>query len=510
MMKRVSIESVLHTNLRNLINNYGKWAIYGTGDGAEMVWVALEELELCERVYYVVDKDTSKGNSRFHDFIVSKFENIIDEINVVIIGAAVNHRKICLRIISALNSSSISGVTVIDPFVRQSSLEEKAQYVDFINRSQESDSFVYISNNYYKGTDEDTKVITWYLPQFHHIEINDEYYGRGFTEWTNTSRTFPQFVGHYQPHIPYDVGYYDLMNQDVLKRQIELAKMYGIYGFGFFYYWFSGKKIMEKPIQLLLANKDLDIPFCLHWATDHWSTSWYGEDMGIIIEQKIPDPQQFWKDIYPYFIDERYIKIGGKPVFIIYKCKTFEIIEFKMFIDSLRSIAKENGFPDLYVMISTGDGSFTDAQKWGGDALVEYQPWRIYKSKSVKGYLPDGYINPEFIGQVIDIGSAIRNRDYMCDYSEKKYFRSAMTSWDNTARKCRNGAIIMEGNSPQLMKQWLLDIIMESKRIHSQEENYVFLSSWNEWAEGSHLEPDYKYGYAWLDAVRSALEMSRM
>ena len=110
LMKRVSIESVLHTNLINLINNYGKWAIYGTGDGAEMVWAALEELELCERVYYVVDKDTSKGNSRFHDFIVSKFENIIDEINVVIIGAAVNHRKICLRIISALNSSSISGI----------------------------------------------------------------------------------------------------------------------------------------------------------------------------------------------------------------------------------------------------------------------------------------------------------------------------------------------------------------------------------------------------------------
>ena len=237
--------------------------------------------------------------------------------------------------------------------------------------------------------------------------------------------------------------------------------------------------------------------------------SWYGGSSKVILEQELPDAEEYWNDISPFFFDKRYIKINGRPLFVIYKCSLFNQNRFRLFLEELRKIAKNNGFPDLYIMISTGDGTFVDADLWGGDALVEYQPWKFYQSKMIEHVLPKGYINPKFKAFILDIRSALEQKEYLCPYKGGKYFRSALTSWDNSARKKETNAIVMWGNTPELMKQWLIDIMRESRTIHSKEENIVFISSWNEWAEGSHLEPDYRYGYAWLQAVREAIEESR-
>lgn len=509
-MNMLKIQEVIRNNILK-IETVNKWSIYGTGEGAEKIWRILKELGIVDKIQCVFDNDEKvKKQLVFHGFNVTTLKKDIGSVQVILVGAECNHREIYKRLSEFIDQQDINNVIIIDPFLYEVTGEDEKHYIEYLEKNyKKNEDYVTISDVDYVPMKGDSKIIAWYLPQFHQMEINNKYHGQGFTEWTNTTRVIPQFEGHYQPHIPYDVGYYDMMNPDTLKRQIWLAKKYGIYGFGFFYYWFSGKRIMEKPMYMLLEHKELDIPFCFHWATDDWSMSWYGGNSEVILKQDIPDAEKFWKDIAPFFADQRYIKIEGKPLLIVYKCYVFPLNEFKSFLEKIRGLAKKSGFPDLYIMISTGDGSFEDVDLWGGDALVEYQPWKFYKSKLIENVLPKGYINPNFKAYISDIRVALRDKAYLSHYDCNKYFRSALTSWDNSARKKESNAIVMWGNTPQFMKQWLVDIMEESKKIHKEEEDFVFISSWNEWAEGSHLEPDYKYGYAWLEAVREAIEECR-
>jgi len=387
-------------------------------------------------------------------------------------------------------------------------LSAKLSYLDYIERLYQKDKkeFVEFNPKPVRLEPQDAKVIAYYLPQFHRMEVNDKFHGSGFTEWTNTSRMIPLFEGHWQPHIPYDVGYYDLSNIDAMKRQIFLAKHYGVYGFCFYYYWFSGVKTMEKPMQMLLAHKELDMPFCICWATENWTSKWDGETHNVIFEQKLlpNDDESFMKGLLPYLLDSRYIKMDGRPVIIIYRVAFCTKDELKNFIQKIRRIAKHNGFPDLYVMISTSlyDG---DVEEYGADALVEYQAYhiveRLHHFKRLK------YVNPYYHGWIYDVTEAVRQKFYMKEHVSKEYYRSAVTSWDNSARNA--GGIIVDGLSPATFKTWLKDIMRESKGIHSLDHNFVFANSWNEWAEGSHLEPDLRYGYGYLQALREAIEESR-
>lgn len=227
----------------------------------------------------------------------------------------------------------------------------------------------------------DVKAIAWYLPQYHRIDINDYYHGRGFTEWNNTSKAFPIFTGHYQPHIPYDVGYYDLNNPEVFVRQIELAKHYGIYGFSFYYYWFSGKRVMEKPLEYFLRHRELDIKYCITWANENWMSVWDSGDHDLILEQKLQngDSIRFINDLLPYFNDDRYIRINGKLLLIVYRANIWDKACVNELFQSFRDEVKRNIGKELYIMICNSFGFDEYAEEWGADALLEFPPHGIDK-----------------------------------------------------------------------------------------------------------------------------------
>lgn len=379
---------------------------------------------------------------------------------------------------------------------------EERQWIKYSGVNPE---FVPINPTDYKRQEDSAKLIAWYLPQFYQLEVNNKYHGQGFTEWTNSSQSLPQFAGHYQPHIPYDVGYYDLTNPDTLRRQAFLARKYGIYGFCFHWYWFSGIKTMELPANILLQHKEIDIHFCFDWATENWTSAWDGGTKEVIFEQKIQDGDaaRFMDDMLPFMKDDRYIKIDGRPVLSIYRCDMFPRKRFIAMMEEMRRIARENGFPDLYLMLTNREDN-GDVTEWGMDALVEFAPCFVYQFCGRPQ--PQGYVNPKFKGDLFDITPFIEKRQYLRPYKTGKVFRSALVGFDNTARRATTGCQIIVNDTPEAYKTWLKGLLAESQIFHAKEENIVFLNNWNEWAEGSHLEPDMKYGYAYLQATRDALE----
>ena len=389
--------------------------------------------------------------------------------------------------------------------------KDRLAYINYVlNHQLDKSCFVPKSNEFHKFNDEDVKLIAFYLPQFHDFEENIKWFGPGFSEWSNTSKAVPQFDGHYQPHIPIDVGYYNLDNTDVIRKQIELAKQYGIYGFSIYYYWYSGQKVMEKPLEKFLADKTLDMPFFLFFANQDWTMQWdNGNEKQVLHEQILNDgdAEKFMADILPYMKDERYIKINNKPLMVLYDVQKYPYEKYLEFNSSIRKIAKDNGFDDLYIL--TAVRSHMDlnnlkeiVDKYNVESLLEFFPLgaidRIFSQKYPK------IINPSFKGRCFDVAHSIKNKRYMYE-TNANLFKGCFTNWDNTARKCYNGAAIYESN-PINYKVWLKDIINWTKENKEKTEQFVFINAWNEWAEGAHLEPDQKYGYAYLQATKDVLE----
>ncbi len=358
----------------------------------------------------------------------------------------------------------------------------------------------------YERKEGDVKLIAWYLPQYYEMDVNNKYHGAGFTEWTSVTRNMPLFEGHIQPHLPYDVGFYNLTMYESLKKQVDLANEYGIYGFCIDYYWFSGTKTMEKPLELLYKNKDLDTHYCLNWCTENWTALWDGENKGLIFEQKLEDDDDvhFFNDALPYFKDERYIKIDGKPVLMIYKCKLFDKNRFKQFLETIRECARDAGLPDLYIMLTTADYS-GDAEDYGADAICEYPTMNI--GGDVKANVT-GYVNPNFkcADNVLDYSLIVNNRTFIKSYPSKSVYYSLLTNFDNSPRKgYSDNCIITINSTPDLYKKWLKETIERTVKEHDGNDRLAFILAWNEWAESSHLEPDLYYGYGYLEATRNAL-----
>ena len=396
---------------------------------------------------------------------------------------------------------------IIKPEISQA---QKDEYIDYVlNNQQDKTNFVKITTTPFKRKADTPKLITFYLPQFHSFEENDNWFGKGFSEWSNAAKAVPQYTGHYQPHLPIDVGFYNLETTDILKRQIELAKMYGIYGFSFYYYWFSGKKIMEKPIEAFLKDKSLDMPFFMFWANEHWTRLWGdGQQDEILYRQELKDDdaEKFMADILPYMKDERYIKIDNKPVLIIYNPELYDLKVFDKFIKDIRRIARDNDFSDLYICTirKPSMDKFnlkSPLDKYGLDAIVEFMPSGLTPDFMPKTPL---IMNEKFNGRCFDVEDYVMSEKYNFE-TNCQIYKGLFPHWDNTARKCYIDAYIFE-STPQLYKSWLKGCIDWTKQHNKDTEQFVFINAWNEWAEGAHLEPDQKYGYAYLQATKEALE----
>lgn len=344
------------------------------------------------------------------------------------------------------------------------------------------------------------RAIAFYLPQFHPFAENDEWWGRGFTEWTNVTRAVPQFVGHYQPHLPGELGFYDLRIPAVQQRQVELAQLAGVGGFCFYFYWFGGKRLMEAPIQQYLEHREFDLPFCLCWANENWSRRWDGLDQELLISQhhSPEDDLAFIEHVSQYLRDERYIRIDGRPLLLVYRPNLLP--NARETVARWREWARANGLGELYLAY-TQSFERADPRDYGFDAAIEFPPNNSQppsKADSVS------LINPEHSGYILDWTHFVeRSRAYQD--TPYRLFRGVTPSWDNEARKPGRGTVFV-GSTPKLYEEWLLNAATDTvERIENPDERIVFINAWNEWAEGAHLEPDRRYGYAWLHATRNAL-----
>jgi 2-polyprenyl-3-methyl-5-hydroxy-6-metoxy-1,4-benzoquinol methylase len=344
--------------------------------------------------------------------------------------------------------------------------------------------------------------IAFYLPQFHPFPENDAWWGRGFTEWTNVTGATPQFVGHYQPHLPIDLGFYDLRVPEVMKRQVELAKKYGIHGFCFHYYWFSGKRLMERPLFDFLERKELSMPFCLCWANEPWSRRWDGSEDELLIRQDLrpEDDARFIDDLLPFLGDERYIAIGGRPVLIIYRPHFWRKNRVLDLVKAMRLEAGRHGFSGLYLIAALSHDFSDDPRDWGFDAGMEFPPHLcggVPRARNVRLF------NPDFRGSVHDMRALVDAEEYMRP-SAFTTFKTVFPSWDNTARKA-NDALVFHHSGPDVYAGWLNNALRYTHAHNGPDEQFVFINAWNEWAEGAHLEPDRKYGYAFLQATADVL-----
>lgn len=345
------------------------------------------------------------------------------------------------------------------------------------------------------------RVICLYLPQFHQIPENDEWWGEGFTEWTNVKQAQPQFKGHYQPRIPGELGYYNLLDAKTQQRQVELAKLYGIEGFCFYFYWFAGKTLLEQPIRNYLENRELDLPFCLCWANENWSRRWDGLENEILIAQNYSatDDLEFIQHVAEYMRDDRYIRIDGKPLLVLYRPNLLP--DAKKTAQIWRDWCRENNLGEIYLAYTQSFES-VDPAVYGFDAAVEFPPNNMAPPLVTAKVLDS---SDSYGGQIYD-WRVFPERSEAYESPRYKLFRGVNPSWDNTARRKSNSTILY-GSSPLGYQKWLFNAVQDTaKRFSNPDERIVFVNAWNEWAEGAHLEPDQRYGYAYLEATRMALK----
>jgi Glycosyltransferase WbsX len=344
------------------------------------------------------------------------------------------------------------------------------------------------------------RLIAFYLTQFHPTPENDLWWGKGFTEWTNVTKTQPLFEGHYQPHLPSDFGFYDLRVRETRHDQIKTAKQYGIDGFCYHYYWFSGKRILNAPLDDMLADPASDMPFCLCWANENWTRRWDAADHEILIAQKYAadDDLNFIKSLVPFFTDPRYIKIDGAPFLIVYRPQ--HLPDAKKSIGIWREYCASMGIPKVHIVCALTHGNL-DYEQYGFDGGVEFPPHNL---DGISGVVENKTLNfsHDFSGMVCqyrDIANVYLNRQY----KSPNIFHTVFPSWDNTARTGARAFITLNG-TPANYQYWLAKTIERSKEAHPGKERLVFINAWNEWAEGCHLEPDRKYGHGFLEATLKA------
>lgn len=360
------------------------------------------------------------------------------------------------------------------------------------------------------------KPIAIYLPQYHTIPENDQWWGKGFTEWTNVKKSVSYFPEHYQPHVPLHKNYYDLSDNRVLEAQADLAKKYGIEGFCFYHYWFTGHLLLEKPLHHMLDAKKPDMPFCLCWANENWTRTWDGMDKQVLMEQhySAKDDKKHIDYLMPFFKDERYIKIDNKPVFLMYRTELHPDIQAATKL--WREEAKKNGFDDLYLIRVENHLKGIDPASHGFDAGMEFAPDSGLKGRKVvknnyPKYLIQKFLHKTGIKRSVHFDNFIYSYPTMVNNliqkpdRKYKYFRTVFPSWDNSARRKFNATIYL-GSTPNLFQKWVQKMAQKTRKNFPEKEQLLFINAWNEWGEGCHLEPDEKWGTAYLEALQKGIE----
>ncbi len=370
------------------------------------------------------------------------------------------------------------------------------------------------------------KIIAFYLPQFHNIPENDEWWGDGFTEWVNVKKAKPIFEGHVQPRVPLNKNYYNLLDDEVKIWQATLAKKYGIYGFCYYHYWFDGKLLLEKPMEQMLANDKIDIPFCICWANEPWTRAWVGETK-TLIPQKYGDKKE-WKEhfdyLLPFFKDKRYILDEDRPLVIIYRPEIIDVLNDML--DYWNDLAKQAGFLGLkFAYQSAGMDQLPKEKRNDSrfDYDIEFQPAYAFTKlnkntmpilRKIKKYLSD-FIEKRTGLTLRFIGSgkiaALNRVDYDQAWhtildtkpESNKNVPGAFVDWDNTPRHGSRGRVYI-GRTPEKFNRYLTQQIIRAKEIYHKD--MIFMYAWNEWAEGGYLEPDEENGYAYLEGIKKALD----
>ena len=367
------------------------------------------------------------------------------------------------------------------------------------------------------------RAIAFYLPQFHPTPENDEWWGRGFTEWTNVVAGTPRFKGHGQPHLPADLGFYDLRVPETRQQQADLARAAGIEAFCYYHYWFKGRRLLNRPLDEVLTSGAPDFPFCLCWANESWSRAWSGREHNLLVQQSYDEADDTahiaW--LCSVFQDPRYLRVAGRPLFLFYmpeKLPDATRLLAQWRSESLRQIGVEPYFCAVQTGFSTRDAAGLRAL--GFDGVVQFEPNRKHfpTPKNAAGravsllrrVLPEGWydalrnnsrLGRQNISTVVDYASYVDERLAGCALEDTTY-PVVFPSWDNSAR--RAAATIIENDDAGQYRRWLEDAI---RRVapRSAEQRLVFINAWNEWAEGCHLEPDRRHGFAFLDATAEAL-----
>ncbi|NEP59500.1 MAG: glycosyltransferase [Symploca sp. SIO2G7] len=344
---------------------------------------------------------------------------------------------------------------------------------------------------------EQPRLIAFYLPQYHPIPENDEWWGKGFTEWTNVTRAVPQFVGHNQPCLPADLGFYDLRLPDIRQEQTSLAKEYGIHGFCYYFYWFNGRRILEKPLNDVLQSGEPDFPFCICWANENWTRRWDGLEKEVLLEQKhvLSEDNRFIFDVIPILQDPRYIRVDDRPVLLVYRPDLLE--NPKKTAEFWRNACLDAGLPGLH--LCAVEFRVSDPMAVGFDALVEFPPHRFPQKNIVDTFVK---VNHNFSGTVFDYYWGVQ-RAIKRPQPSFRFYRGVMPSWDNTARR-REQATIFQYATPDIYRQWLRHVIQDTPQSPEQDRGLIFINAWNEWAEGTSLEPSQNFGKAWLEATQQA------
>lgn len=373
------------------------------------------------------------------------------------------------------------------------------------------------------------RIIALYLPQFHPIPENDEWWGKGFTEWTNVVKARPLFRGHYQPRLPADLGFYDLRLPEIREQQAALAKYAGIEGFCYYHYWFgNGKQLLERPFNEVLQSGSPDYPFCLCWANHDWTnktwkkgSSLRQDSMIMKMEYSMDDHRNHFYSLLPAFKDHRYIKVDGKPLFAVWAPRS--IPEAKRFIDLWQRLARENGLEGLHIVGHTDNTgkalSGKKANYYSADMAMDYYQsvldlgfdavissgYRramglaegrlrmMWKMLTTKTFAPS-YTKMDY--------SRLMDHYYVAEDGEENVYPTLLPQWDRTPRAGRKAEILVDSTPEKF--QHTMEKALELVASKAPEHRLLFLKAWNEWGEGDYVEPDQKYGHGWLEAIKNA------